>query len=219
MTHWYELENWPNRQPVVAALLELRERITALEAAAAPAPQPEPPDDRLTFLTNWIVGFTGSALTRDHAESLARALLTRPETQRVLVGASDLPAVPTREPGDLTKAILTLAAIIREVDGSHKLGAAALAEAILRHPAAADVLTASPPPAPMEWPELPEDVRVAPSPPWLRQRLERAGLRSINNVVDVTNLVMLETGQPLHAFDREALAEMNPNYQEGQGND
>ena len=65
----------------------------------------------------------------------------------------------------------------------------------------------------------PEDVRVAPSPPWLRQRLERAGLRSINNVVDATNLVMLETGQPLHAFDREALAEMNPNYQEGQGND
>ena len=48
-------------------------------------------------------------------------------------------------------------------------------------------------------------VKVGPSPEWLRERLEAAGLRSVNNVVDVTNLVMLEFGQPLHAFDLDKL--------------
>ena len=50
-----------------------------------------------------------------------------------------------------------------------------------------------------------DNIKVGPSPQWLRAKIESAGIRSINNIVDISNFVMLELGQPTHAFDADKL--------------
>lgn len=50
-----------------------------------------------------------------------------------------------------------------------------------------------------------KNVKISPSPEWMQQRLEGAGIRSINNVVDVTNFVMIELGHPMHAYDYDKI--------------
>lgn len=58
-----------------------------------------------------------------------------------------------------------------------------------------------------------EGVKIGPSPKWMQEKLEAAGIRPINNVVDITNFVMLEWGQPMHAFDMTKLQIENDKYQ------
>ncbi len=62
-------------------------------------------------------------------------------------------------------------------------------------------------------------VKVGPSPAWLRDRLETVGIASINNVVDITNYVLMECGQPLHAFDFDKLAEKRIVVRRGRANE
>lgn len=68
-----------------------------------------------------------------------------------------------------------------------------------------NVAVLSPEDCPLYTAHLIKGIKIGPSPAWLRERLSAVGLRPINNVVDVGNYVMLETGQPLHAFDARKL--------------
>ncbi len=120
----------------------------------------------------------------------------------------------------LDDVILDLTATANRADALSMVGVArevaALTGATLRLPAAQTVsirgatglaLNISDPQAcPAYIGTVIEQLKIAPSPDWLQQRLQAAGVRSINNVVDITNYIMLEWGQPLHAFDRDRLA-------------
>ncbi len=90
----------------------------------------------------------------------------------------------------------------RPLKGPTHHGEPAVAEA----PASAEVITLEAPEAcPLYTARRITGVKVGPSPDWLKSKLESIGLRPINNIVDITNYVLFEMGQPLHAFDADKL--------------
>ncbi len=121
--------------------------------------------------------------------------------------------------------VLDVTATANRADGLSMVGiareVAALTGAELRTPEAAGALIqaeettnqltiaiADPQACPIYTGTVIEGIKIAPSPQWLQQRLQAAGVRPISNVVDVTNYIMLEWGQPLHAFDRDRLQQV-----------
>jgi phenylalanyl-tRNA synthetase beta chain len=115
-----------------------------------------------------------------------------------------LDVLPTMNRVDL----LSMVGLAREVaalfDG--ELLPADVEDTPIRHPELVEVTVEDPERCPRYIARVLRNVTIGPSPIWLRARLHAAGMRSISNVVDVTNYVMHVHGSPLHAFDRSLLA-------------
>jgi phenylalanyl-tRNA synthetase beta chain len=103
--------------------------------------------------------------------------------------------------------VLSVIGFAREVGTAYSLPVRPLVPKPLpSKPAAAVAVTLEAPELCPRYAAAVADVTIAPSPAWLASRLQAAGVRPINNVVDVTNYVLLELGQPMHAFDLHKLA-------------
>ena len=136
------------------------------------------------------------------------------EEENLQVGSDARPLL------DLEDVILDLTATANRADALSMVGVArevaALTGASLRLPEAPEttiqqgsgnlsIKVSEPQACPAFIGTVIEGVKLAPSPDWLQRRLQAAGVRPINNVVDVTNYILLEWGQPLHAFDRDRI--------------
>ncbi len=149
----------------------------------------------MKFSYEWIRELSGTTLTRDEAASLltAKAFESVPsEVSEVL----DIDILPNR-PDALSH--LGVARELAALSGSHARPQSfewRVSEQPSREVAIEDA-TACPRYSAL----VVRNLTVGPSPEWMIERLRQCGLQSINNVVDVTNYVMLELGQPMHAFD------------------
>jgi phenylalanyl-tRNA synthetase beta chain len=163
----------------------------------------------MKFSLEWLRELSGAVVS---AEEAARALTRVGLAVDAVEGSGDDTVLDVDVPSNRPDC-LSHRGLARELSAA--LGAAAHAPprpATARTPGAAPG-GAAPLPVDIEDPSLCArytalrvgGVRVGSSPAWMQRRLERSGLRPRNVIVDITNYVMLETGQPLHAFDLERL--------------
>jgi phenylalanyl-tRNA synthetase beta chain len=138
----------------------------------------------------------------------ADGLLILPESARIGAPLSELFPADTILDLEITPNrpdLLSYTGIAREVAALTKKDSSF----VIRHSSLATIsdgiVIESPSECPFYTARKISTVKVGPSPAWLKQKLEASGIRSINNIVDITNFVMLETGQPLHAFDADKL--------------
>jgi phenylalanyl-tRNA synthetase beta chain len=162
--------------------------------------------------------------------SLSEVGLTKDSAGIHIFGEADDPATPAigtdvRSLLGLDDVILDLSSTANRADALSMVGiareVAALTGGALKLPTVAATaipsqpeLTVSvrePQACPVYSATLIQGVKVEPSPDWLQRRLQAAGIRPINNVVDVTNYILLEWGQPLHAFDADKLRAVSGN--------
>jgi phenylalanyl-tRNA synthetase beta chain len=172
------------------------------------------------FTFNWLrefVTFKGSPeklaglLTMAGLEVESVTPLQEPETNRedwlfeigVTPNRSDCLGLAgiAREVSALTGGRVKSAPVARHSNGSRVAGRADVERGTKR----VSITIQNPRLCPRYSARIVDEVHLGPTPSWMQFRLESCGIRSINNIVDVTNYVMLETGQPLHAFDIDRL--------------
>jgi phenylalanyl-tRNA synthetase beta chain len=154
---------------------------------------------------DWLKEFVDISLSPKETANLLTLLGLEVEAQEEIWEAPVFDIKVTPQRGDCLCAIGAARELAASLNLPLKIPAPQIAESGAPAAKGAAVIIKDPDLCPRYSARILRGVKVGVSPGWVRKRLEQCGIRPINNVVDMTNLVMLEQGQPLHAFDADSL--------------